>query len=124
MAPALTGVRPAMARINVDLPEPLCPITPMLSFSWAVNDTPWSARTLRLRSPDVRLEPPLSGERARLPVARTWYSTWASSAMTAGRCSVGPRLTDDSDCSAIALLGGPEEYDADDQQRHRPSDDV
>src|SRR5665811_2518065 len=110
MAPLLAGVSPTIARMSVDLPEPLLPMTPMLSFSYAVNETPLSActlRSLRDRSKSLRA----SATPARLPVANTRYSTWTSSTMTTGLRSV---------ISPIAFLCGPEVEGAGSQQKHRP----
>src|SRR5688572_10127877 len=105
-----------MARISVDLPEPFEPMTPTLSLSYAVKETPFSActvRVLRLRCVSLRA---VSSAEARLPVASTLYSTWTSSTTTAGRrASSGPSVG-----TAIALLGGPEVHGADDQGGERP----
>ena len=100
-----------MARISVDLPEPLEPMTPMLSFSYAVNDTPLRACTERVRRERSSSLRALSAAVARLPVASTLYSTWTSSTMTTGLRSVG---------SAIALLRSPEEDDPDGEDAERP----
>src|SRR5690606_33752276 len=107
--------------MSVDLPEPLDPMMPMLSFSYAVKLTPLSActslveRRLRCRTPCA-----VSADVARLPVASTWYVTWTSSAMTTGRrVSVTGPATGSVD-AAIALLGGPEEHDAHEHEDHGP----
>src|SRR5687768_16550851 len=101
-----------MARISVDLPDPFEPMTPTLSLSYAVKDTPLSACTVRverLRCSSLRAE---SSAEARLPVASTLYSTCTSSTTTAG---LRPSVV-----AAIALLGGPEVHRADDQEQDRP----
>src|SRR5690606_9044014 len=62
--------------------------------------------------------PSLSLPVARLPVAKTLYSTWRSSTTTTGR-----RPGEYSVDAAIALLGCPEEDDPEQEDHHRPDRD-
>src|ERR671912_82291 len=106
-----------MARISVDLPEPFDPMTPTLSLSYAVKETPLSACTVRVERPRCSSLRAESSAEARLPVASTLYSTCTSSTTTAGRrTSPGPSVG-----AAIALLGGPEVHGAEHQEQDRPA---
>src|SRR5690349_268639 len=98
-------------------------MTPMLSCSYAVNDTPLSAWTVRICLPRPRstLER-RSAAVGRLPVANTLYSTCTSSTITTGLRSLGgwgAWTWVSSVDTAVPLLSAPEEPDAEREQADR-----
>src|SRR5690554_1706491 len=104
--PEEAGVRPATVRNMVDLPDPLCPMTPMLSPWNAVNETPLSACTSR--SPFVPLDTSDLPSPVGFPEACVRYRTCTSSMMMVGRIPESS-MRCSSSVTSIPFFGPPEE---------------
>src|SRR5487761_1575927 len=109
--PRSAGIRPAIARSSVDLPEPFRPIRPTASPRLATKETPLIACTSRIEGRrclrSIRIiavaAVPLSP-----PAPYTRYTTCRSSTTTIGSAT------------AVLPLRPPEEDEAHDQDHDRP----
>src|SRR3989442_1122801 len=115
--PCSGGIRPAIARSRVDLPEPLRPMTPTASPRLATNEMPRIACTSRT-----------DGRRWRRSIRR---KAVAAVPLSRGEPTRGETLCRSStttpgsaDCSppAVGHLRPPEEEETDDDREQRPPD--
>src|SRR5215467_13471505 len=93
--PRSAGSRPATARSNVDLPEPLRPMTPIASPRFATNEMPRIACTSRIEARRCRRTSRISAVAAvprSRPAPYTRYTTCRLSTTTIGSATAVPRL--------------------------------
>src|SRR4051812_21906356 len=112
--PGSTGIRPAIARSRVDLPDPLLPISPIASPRYAMKLTPLTACTSRMAADFVPVTIRLKLA-SGLPVPgvvrpTTRYTMWALSATMVGTRSA----------TAVSLLAAPEVDVPDGEHHHGP----